>query len=88
MSSDIIYRRLGKDGPQGERRSSVMWLATDGRNPVAALGFGAMGLTTFYGNRISNEEVHEVVKASVDEGCTLIATSIVSNPRTLVYACK
>jgi hypothetical protein len=53
--------------------------------PVAALGFGAMGFSAFYGNRVSEEESHEVIKAAVDEGCTFIDTSNVSSP-TLTYA--
>jgi len=47
---------------------------------VAALGFGAMGLSAFYGNRVSDEESHEVVKMAVDEGCTFIDTSIIYGP--------
>jgi aryl-alcohol dehydrogenase-like predicted oxidoreductase len=63
MSSDIIYRQLGKNGPK-----------------VTALGFGAMGLSAFYGNRVSDKESHEVIKAAVDEGCTFIDTSNVYGP--------
>jgi aryl-alcohol dehydrogenase-like predicted oxidoreductase len=29
---------------------------------VPALGYGAMGLSAFYGNRVSDEESHEIVK--------------------------
>jgi aryl-alcohol dehydrogenase-like predicted oxidoreductase len=39
-----------------------------------------MGLSAFYGNRVSDEESHEVIKAAVDEGCTLIDTANVSRP--------
>ncbi|KIM25517.1 hypothetical protein M408DRAFT_331083 [Serendipita vermifera MAFF 305830] len=63
MSSDIIYRQLGKNGPM-----------------VSALGFGAMGLSAFYGDRTADAESHEVIKAAVDEGCTFIDTSIVYGP--------
>ncbi|PVF96488.1 Aldo/keto reductase [Serendipita vermifera] len=46
---------------------------------VTALGFGAMGLSEFYGNHheLSEEESTEVIKAAVEEGCTFIDTSIV-----------
>jgi aryl-alcohol dehydrogenase-like predicted oxidoreductase len=55
-------------------------LVTDGCIlPVTALGFGAMGLSAFYGNQVSDEESHEVIKAAVDEGCTLIDTANVSS---------
>jgi hypothetical protein len=77
-TSNIIYRKLGKDGPE-----------------VPALGYGAMGLSGFYGNRVSDEESHEIIKMvraggcrlpssvptifqAVDEGCTFIDTSNVS----------
>jgi len=63
MSSDIIYRHLGNNGPK-----------------VPALGFGAMGLSAFYGNRVSDEESHEVLKAAVDQGCSFIDTSNVYGP--------
>jgi aryl-alcohol dehydrogenase-like predicted oxidoreductase len=29
---------------------------------VPALGYGAMGLSAFYGNRVNDEESHEVIK--------------------------
>ncbi|KIM19598.1 hypothetical protein M408DRAFT_334336 [Serendipita vermifera MAFF 305830] len=53
-----------------------------GRNgpKVSALGFGAMGLTTAYGNQVSEAENHEVIKAAVEEGCTFIDTSNVYGP--------
>lgn len=37
------------------------------------------GLSAFYGDRVSDAESHEVIKAAVDEGCTFIDTSIVRN---------
>jgi aryl-alcohol dehydrogenase-like predicted oxidoreductase len=39
-----------------------------------------MGLSGVYGNRVGDEESHEVVKTAVDEGCTFIDTSNVSAP--------
>ncbi|KIM29439.1 hypothetical protein M408DRAFT_328711 [Serendipita vermifera MAFF 305830] len=63
MSSDIIYRQLGKNGPQ-----------------VSALGFGAMGLSAFYGNQVSDAESHEVIKTAVNEGCSFIDTSNIYGP--------
>ena len=33
------------------------------------------GLSAFYGNRVSDEESHEVIKTAVEEGCTFIDTS-------------
>jgi hypothetical protein len=39
-----------------------------------------MGLSAFYGNQVSDEESHEVIRAAVDEGCTLIDTANVSSP--------
>ncbi|PVF96487.1 Aldo/keto reductase [Serendipita vermifera] len=62
MSSDIIYRTLGKNGPK-----------------VPALGFGAMGLSAFYGSS-DDKQAHEVLKMAIDEGCTFIDTSIVYGP--------
>jgi len=47
---------------------------------VPALGFGAMGLSAFYGNRVSDDESREVLRAAVEEGCTLIDTSNVYGP--------
>jgi hypothetical protein len=52
---------------------------------VTALGFGAMGLSAFYGNRVGDEESHQVIKAAVDEGCTFIDTSIVSSSPSLAH---
>jgi hypothetical protein len=78
MSSDIIYRQLGNNGPMGEHPS---WNSGTGSAslmlypPVTALGFGAMGLSAFYGNQVSDQESHEVIRAAVDEGCTLIDTA-------------
>ncbi|KIM25550.1 hypothetical protein M408DRAFT_208267 [Serendipita vermifera MAFF 305830] len=63
MSSEVIYRQLGRNGPK-----------------VAALGFGAMGLSAFYGNQVSDAENHEVIKAAVEEGCTFIDTSNIYGP--------
>lgn len=39
-----------------------------------------MGLTTAYGNQVSEAENHEVIKAAVEEGCTFIDTSNVYGP--------
>jgi hypothetical protein len=80
MSSDIIYRQLGKNGPKGEYTFLTFGeLATDGCTlPVTALGFGAMGLSAVYGNRVGDKGSHDVIKAAVDEGCTFIDTSNVS----------
>lgn len=49
-----------------------------GRNgpKVPALGFGAMGFTSFYGNRVSDDESREVLKAAVEAGCAFIDTNI------------
>ncbi|CAG7848366.1 Aldo-keto reductase yakc [NADP(+)] [Serendipita indica DSM 11827] len=49
-----------------------------GRNgpKVPALGFGAMGFTSFYGSRMSDDESHEVLKEAVEAGCALIDTNL------------
>lgn len=52
-----------------------------GRNgpKVPALGFGAMGLSAFYGN-VTDEESLEVLKMAIDEGCTFIDTASFYGP--------
>ncbi|KIM25549.1 hypothetical protein M408DRAFT_331106 [Serendipita vermifera MAFF 305830] len=64
MSSEVIYRQLGSNGPK-----------------VSALGFGAMGLSAFYGNQVNDAENHEVIKVAVEEGCTFVDTSNIYGPR-------
>ncbi|KAG8755311.1 hypothetical protein FRC14_004153 [Serendipita sp. 396] len=53
-----------------------------GRNgpKLPALGFGAMGLSAFYGNRVDDDENRQVLKVAVEEGCTFIDTSNVYGP--------
>jgi len=38
---------------------------------VPALGYGAMGLSAFYGNRVSDEESHEIIKMVRAGSCRL-----------------
>lgn len=42
---------------------------------VSALGFGAMGMSAFYGTPPSDEENMKVLKTCVDAGCTFWDTS-------------
>jgi aryl-alcohol dehydrogenase-like predicted oxidoreductase len=42
---------------------------------VSAIGFGAMGLSAFYGTPASDEERFKVFDRAIELGCTFIDTS-------------
>ncbi|KIL64879.1 hypothetical protein M378DRAFT_162740 [Amanita muscaria Koide BX008] len=46
-----------------------------GGTPVSALGFGAMGISAFYGATESDEERFKVLDAAYEEGCTFWDTA-------------
>ena len=73
--SNIIFRQLGKDGPTGTSSDVLPPLPSSNMIPaVSALGFGAMGLSAFYGTIPSDGENHEVIKlvSTVTNLCALI----------------
>ena len=73
--SNLIFRQLGKDGPTGTPEEVLPLLPSSHMIPaVSALGFGAMGLSAFYGTIPSDEENHEVIKLvnAVTNLCALI----------------
>ncbi|CAF4818317.1 unnamed protein product, partial [Rotaria sp. Silwood2] len=42
---------------------------------VSAIGFGAMGLSAFYGRTVSDEESFQVFDRAIELGCTFIDTA-------------
>lgn len=46
-----------------------------GNDSVSAIGFGAMGISTFYGKTESNEERFKVLDAAYEQGCTFWDTA-------------
>ena len=61
-SSNVISRQLGKDGPIGASKEVLLSLSHFNNIFSVSLGFGAMGLSAFYGTLPSDKENHELIK--------------------------
>lgn len=75
---NIVFRQLGKDGPTGTPEEVLSLLPPSNTIlAVSALGFGAMGLSAFYGTIPTDEENHKLIKlaSAVTHLCASICDS-------------
>lgn len=62
-SAGAHKRQLGEGGPLGKcQHSTIALFELMKIGPVSAIGFGAMGLSAFYGAARTDDESREVVK--------------------------
>jgi hypothetical protein len=75
-SSNAHKKELGKGGPLGKCEYLCMIaypLNFRGSVPVSAIGFGAMGLSAFYGAPMADDDSRKVVKLVSIDSSSVVA---------------